>query len=257
MITAGDFIKMDKSRIVGVIKNAAKRFIKFKPKRITKITVEYFKNPNNPSDAEYTERLTIDANSVEISQIFGDNRKITHKYESEEDAEFLLDFFSEENLFADAKVKDALDENVKYTISISYENGKTRCFSGSFNKYGLPDDYPEFARAIFCRISLYRLGDILDSSVYEKKFKRNSEYIYCSVAFDSGYTTYYYITNDDSIEENDCVTVPAGVNNRTTIARVVKKEYFKEEDVPYPLDKTKRIICKYDEKDDCEFDDEY
>lgn len=40
------------------------------------------------------------------------------------------------------------------------------------------------------------------------------------------------------------MTVPVGKDNRHSVAEVVKVEYFAEEDVPLPLDRTKHVIRK-------------
>jgi len=52
------------------------------------------------------------------------------------------------------------------------------------------------------------------------------------------------ITDDDSIEGGDLVIVPAGRDNHETVVEVEEIEYFSEEDVPLPIEKTKRIIRK-------------
>lgn len=43
--------------------------------------------------------------------------------------------------------------------------------------------------------------------------------------------------------------VPAGADNHEVIVKVVKKEYFPEDGVPLPLDKTKHIIRKCTDDD--------
>ena len=91
------------------------------------------------------------------------------------------------------------------------------------------------------------MGEILDHSVYSKARRRQSEYIYCSVIFDEGYKSYYYLTDDDSIEIGDFVLVPAG--NHEAVVEVVNIEYFSEDDVPLPIEKTKRIIRKCTDDD--------
>ena len=50
------------------------------------------------------------------------------------------------------------------------------------------------------------------------------------------------------------VIVPVGKDNHHSAAEVVKVEYFAEEDVPLPLDRTKHIIrkCKDDDFDPLE-----
>ena len=98
-------------------------------------------------------------------------------------------------------------------------------------------------------IRFYGLGEILDPSVYCKVKRRKSEYIFCSVIFSGGYKSYYYLADDDSIEVGDSVLVPAGKDNHEVIVEVVDVEYFSEENVPLPIEKTKKIIRKCMEED--------
>lgn len=69
------------------------------------------------------------------------------------------------------------------------------------------------------------------------------EYIFCSVVLDGSCKRYYYLTDDDSIEIGDLVLVPAGEADQDASARVVDIEFFREEDAPLPIEKTKWIIC--------------
>ena len=93
------------------------------------------------------------------------------------------------------------------------------------------------------------MGEVLDPSVYGKAKRRKSEYIFCSVTFDDGYKSYYYLTDDDSIEVGDFVLVPAGKDNHEAVVEVVNIEYFSEENVPLPIEKTKIIIRKCTDED--------
>ena len=53
------------------------------------------------------------------------------------------------------------------------------------------------------------------------------------------------INNGDHLGEiGDFVIVPAGKDNHEAVVEVVKKEYFSENEVPLPLDRTKHIIRK-------------
>ena len=47
----------------------------------------------------------------------------------------------------------------------------------------------------------------------------------------------------------DFVTVLAGKDSHEAVVEVVKKEYFPENEVPLPLDRTKHIIRKCTESD--------
>lgn len=69
------------------------------------------------------------------------------------------------------------------------------------------------------------------------------------MTFEEGYKRYYYIADDDSIQVGDFVIVPAGKDNHEAVVEVVKKEYFPENEVPLPLDRTKHIIRKCTESD--------
>ena len=83
--------------------------------------------------------------------------------------------------------------------------------------------------------------------IFRRRYFRTSEQgvvYFCSVVFDEGYKTYYYLTDDDSIEIGDSVLVPAGKDNHEGIVEVVNIEYFSEENVPLPVEKTKKIIRK-------------
>lgn len=124
-----------------------------------------------------------------------------------------------------------------------------RSSQGSFDKNGLPYAFEEFADAVFDFIRFYGWGEILDPSVYGKVKRRTTDYIYCSVVFEEGQKSYYYLTEDDSIKIGDFVLVPAGKDNREVVVEVVNIEYFSEDNVPLTIEKTKRIIRKCMDED--------
>ena len=68
------------------------------------------------------------------------------------------------------------------------------------------------------------------------------EYIYCSVSFQPEGRTYYYRTDDDTLRPGDWVIVPAGAQNRETRVRVEEVEYFREDELPMPLERVKRVL---------------
>lgn len=234
-----------------------------KPDRINKITVDYhrvnkIKPGQKPKDAkwkfvtwDYSERLVIDraTETLEYIQNIGSGCKVTRKYEMEDAIASLLDNFDAEELFTQIEgnfddVIETPNETKDYTITIEYKKNPIRTITGSFDKLGLPDDFEDFADTVFDFIRFYGLGDILNPSVYGKMKRRQSDYIFCSVRFDEGYKTYYYLTDDDSIEVGDFVIVPAGKDNHEAVVEVVYIEYFDEEHVPLPVEKTKSIIRK-------------
>ena len=68
------------------------------------------------------------------------------------------------------------------------------------------------------------------------------EYIFCSVAFNEGGKSYYYLSDDEDIRCGDYVTVPVGKRNEENTGRVVKIEIFKGNNAPIPVDSLKYII---------------
>lgn len=52
------------------------------------------------------------------------------------------------------------------------------------------------------------------------------------------------MTDDDSIEIGDFVLVPTRNDNHESVVEVVNIGYFNEENVPVPVEKTKKVICK-------------
>lgn len=234
-----------------------------KPDTITKIILDYhrvtkIKHGEKPEGAtwdfvtwDYTEHLIIDreTETLEHIQNIGTGCKVSRKYEIEGGIESLLENFNADDLFSNVKgnaddVIEMPNETKDYKITISYKKNPQRVIEGSYDKNGLPDDFADFAETVFDFIRFYGLGEILDPSVYGKVKRRQSEYIFCSVTFDEGYKSYYYLTDDDSIEVGDFVLVPAGKDNHEAVVEVVNIEYFNEENAPLPVEKTKRIICK-------------
>lgn len=239
-----------------------------KPDVINKITLDYHRltkiKPGQKPEGEewefvtwdYTERLIIDreTETLEHIQNIGTGCKVSRKYEIEGGIESLLENFDAEKLFAhiEGNPEDVIEtpnETKDYTIIIEYKKNPSRTITGSYDKNGLPEDFANFAETVFDFIRFYGLGELLDPTVYGKAKRRQSEYIFCSVTFDAGYKSYYYLTEDDSIEIGDFVLVPAGKDNHEAVVEVVNIEYFSEENVPLPIEKTKRIIRKCMDED--------
>jgi hypothetical protein len=218
-------------------------------KKITKI--EHLK-ANAGSDLvtfDYSEKLIVDrkTESIEYIQNIGTGCVISQKYHVEEDISNLLDGLDADSLFRNiegnpADVIDDPNETKDYTITVDFKKKPQLIIIGSFDKNGLPDDWPEFAEKIFDCISSYGYSEILSPSVYGKVKRRAGEFMFCCVKFTKGSKSYYYISDDDTIKVGDLVKVPAGKDEHTATAEVVDIEYFSEEKAPFPIEKVKHII---------------
>lgn len=238
-----------------------------KPDRVERITVDYHRvtkiKPKQPFSEtmeyvtwDYTEKLILDRESETLEHIqnIGSGCMVSRKYYVQDGVENLLDDIDAEELFGniEGNPDDVIEnplETQEYAITIDFKKGLRRVIQGTYDKKALPEAWGDFADAVWDFICFYGFGEILDPSVYRKVKRRKQDYIYCSVEFDEGYKSYYYIVDDDSINVGDHVIVPVGKDNHHSIAEVVKIELFSEEDVPLPLDKTKHIIRKCTDDD--------
>lgn len=225
--------------------------------RITKSNPKGLQDENSHTETEdYTEQLTIDreSESIEHTQRINSEYAVSHKYQIKKAVLDFLDYFDSDTLFEsiEGNPADAVEdpnESKEYTITIDFRKKARRIIRGSYDKNGLPEDWPEFIEELSWVMRHYDFGEIFRPSVYYKEKRRASDYIFCSVAFADGGKTYYYLTEDDTIEIGDWVVVPAGKDDHTAIVEVVEIEYFSKDAAPFPIGKTKHIMKKCDEED--------
>ena len=67
------------------------------------------------------------------------------------------------------------------------------------------------------------------------------KYYYCSVLPKGMKNTYYYIA-DEEVKVNAFVEFPFGYNNTLVIGTVMEAGYFDEDNVPFPVERTKHIL---------------
>ncbi len=238
-----------------------------KPDRVDRITIDYHRitkiKPRQPISEtveyvtwDYVERLVLDRKSETLEHIqnIGSGCVVSRKYYVQGGIEGLLDDIDADDLFGEIEgnpddvVNNPL-ETKDYTITVDFKKGPQRVIQGTYDKKALPEFWSDFADAVWQFMRFYGMGEILDPAVYEKVKRRRTDYIYCSVEFDEGYKSYYYIADEDNISVGDYIIVPVGKDNHHSVAEVVKVEYFAEEDVPLPLDRTKHIIRKCTDED--------
>ncbi|MDQ0155453.1 hypothetical protein [Robertmurraya andreesenii] len=234
-----------------------------KPDRVERISIDYHRVtkikpmalPNKNVDTitwEYSEQLVIDRETETIEHILqiGSGCVVTRKYQVEEGVSSFLDDLDADTLFESIEgnppdvIKNS-NETKDYTIKIDFKRKPQSVIKGTYDRNGLPKDWPEFANDIYNFMRFYGWGEILDPSVYRKFKRRAGEYMFCSVEFNEGGKRYYYISEDDTIEVGDFVIVPVGMDAHTATVEVVDIEYFSEENAPFPIEKAKYIIRKF------------
>lgn len=238
-----------------------------KPDRVDKITINYHRvteiKPKVPiSDTveyctwDYSEQLVVDreTETLEHIQRIGSGCVVSRKYYVQEGVTGLLDDLDADSLFEHiiGNAPDVItdpNETKDYEITVAFHKRPQLIINGTYDKNGLPEDWPELAENILDFMRFYGIGEILDPSVYKKAKRKTSDYIFCSVEFDEGSKSYYYLSEDDTLTIGDFVFVPIGKDGRTAIVEIVNIEYFPEDKVPFPLDKVKRIIRKCTDED--------
>lgn len=239
-----------------------------KPDRVDRVTIDYHRitkiKPKAVSEGatweyvtwDYTEKLVLDRESETLEHIqnIGSDCMVSRKYYVQGGVVGLLDDIDADDLFGviegnpDDVVENPL-ETQDYTITIDFKKGPQRILQGTYDKKALPAAWGDFIDSIWQFVRFYGMGEILDPAVYGKVKRRNRDYIYCSVEFNEGYKSYYYIADEDDISVGDYVIVPVGKDNHHSVAEVVDVEYFAEEDVPLSFDRTKHIIRKCTDED--------
>ncbi len=232
--------------------------------RIEKIVIDYYRltkiKPGvKPEGAtweyatwDYSEHITIDRKSevLEHIQNIGTGCQVSRKYHVEDGITSFLDDIDTDDFMVhtEGNPPDVIVnplETKDYKITIDYLYGEQQILTGTFDKNGLPDDFADFAESIFDFMRFYGMGEILDSSVYGKPLRKQTDYIFCNVQFDDYGKTYCYLTDDGTLEAGDYVIVPTGKDNHEVIAQIESIEYHSSEDASFPLDKIKKVIKKH------------
>ncbi len=235
------------SEKIDYLKLEYNRETKIKPKQLPEGAEYEFETWN------YSEVLTIDRATETLTNHvqFAKQCSATFTYHVEEGISGLLDDLRPE-MFDDVtgNPPDVIDDPMNqcdYRITIRTQHGTEKIIEGSFDKLGLPDEYPEFIEKIFDFMAFYGLGELFNEASYGKAKRTASDYIFCDVEFEPGGKTYCYLADDDSFKVGDTVLVPAGSDNHEALVRIVDKNYYSTENAPFPVEKAKYIIKRIDE----------
>ena len=227
--------------------------------KIKRITIDYkFTSVIIPADNstditwEYSDHLVIDRETETIEDVLklAEQCDVTRKYHVAEGVASFLDDLDIEGLFTEFNEpeEDLLpspDGTAVYEVKVEFYHQEPRIISGTYDKQGLPKDWPDFIEDLYRFISFYGFGEMFDEKQYARTYRKKNDYIFLSVKFGDYGKPYYYLTNDDTIQVGDQVEVPVGSDGTERIVRVSKKEYFSEDKLPMPTEKVKSIIGRF------------
>jgi ADP-ribosylglycohydrolase len=139
-------------------------------------------------------------------------------------------------------------DNYSYTLSALYSDETKLQRRGIYDRVHIPEEsWKKVISAIREFLGLFMFGEIVNLSGFMNAM-RVGEVKYCGVEFSAGGKMYHYRTADLRIAVGDSVIVPAGDNNYEREAVVKTVEFCRWDDTPYPLEKTKQILRKADDK---------
>ena len=200
----------------------------------------------NPTNHIVIDRKT---DTIEYTYKIGAECDVTRKYHVAQGVSNFLDELEYQNLFVEFEEKesDAIipeDDEATYTATVDFLRGPSRIVAGRYDKQGLPIDWPEFIEDLYDFMSFYGFGEMFDEKQYGRTYRKTNDYIFLSVRFGEYGKTYYYLTEDDTIQVGDQVVVPVGSEGKERIVEVAKKEYYSSDRVPMPIEKVKSIVGK-------------
>ena len=201
----------------------------------------------NPTNHIVIDRKT---DTIEYTYKIGTECDVTRKYHVAQGVSNFLDELEYQNLFVEFEEKelDAItpeDDEATYTATVDFLRGPSRIVAGRYDKQGLPIDWPEFIEDLYDFMSFYGFGEMFDEKQYGRTYRKMNDYIFLSVRFGEYGKTYYYLTEDDTIQVGDQVVVPVGSEGKERIVEVAKKEYYSSDRVPMPIEKVKSIVGKF------------
>lgn len=207
----------------------------------------------NYAEVEYRELISLSKRDKKLTyqQFTNDMYTVKHEYNITNIADYLLGnierYFSN---FEDEYQPYEDDDAARISICLSFQNGTKKVLRRSYDRYGLPDDWEDFLEDFHKTLGYYGVyGAIFDSGLYHHGVKEG-EYIYLSCIFQPNGKTYYFRSKEDNLVVGDFVLVPSGMQeNAETVVMIAEVLYCKEEEVPYPLEKTKFILRKLDDSD--------
>lgn len=198
---------------------------------------------------DYSELIEIDRKTETILYVqnIAQECSVKREYHVQEGVTSFLDSFDADELFS--KVEEPSEdlipdpmETTEYTITVSYLRSEPLVIKGTYDKQGLPVDYPEFANDLFEFLSFYGDGEALYPSRYGKQPRKRGDLMFCNVQFDEYGKTYCYLSDDESISAGDMVIVPVGADNHESTAVVESIEFAPPDEAPFPIEKIKKII---------------
>lgn len=183
--------------------------------------------------------------SITYNRRIANTGRISLQYELKDKVAEFFKAYDDQDVFSRPKGNsvDAVQDDVRktYKIVVTRDSGDTSVLEGSFDKDGLPDNWPDFIGRLTDFFQDQSLGVLFDSRVYAKVLRKNNEVAFCGVDIDGVVGTRYYRCGDE-ICESDTVVVPTPMKHTMAIGRVVEIRHYPKDQIPKDLARVQKIL---------------
>lgn len=171
--------------------------------------------------------------------------RVSLQYELKDKVAEFLKVYDDQSVFSHPKghSPDTVQDEVRktYRIVVTRDSGDTSVLEGSFDKDGLPDNWPDFVGRLTDFFQGQSLGMLFDSRVYSKVLRKCNEVAFCGVDIDGVVRTRYYRCGDEICEE-DTVVVPTPMKHTMAIGRVVEIRNYPKDQIPKDMARVQEIL---------------
>lgn len=171
--------------------------------------------------------------------------RVSLQYELKDKVAEFLKLYEDQDVFSRPKGNpaDAVQDDVRktYRIVVTRDDGDTSVLEGSFDKDGLPDNWPDFVGRLTDFFQGQSLGMLFDSRVYSKVLRKSNEVTFCGVDIDGAVGTRYYRCGDE-ICKSDTVVVPTPMKHTMAIGRVVEIRHCPKDQIPKDMARVQEIL---------------
>ena len=171
--------------------------------------------------------------------------RVSLQYELKDKVAEFLKLYEDQDVFSRPKGNpaDAVQDDVRktYRIVVTRDDGDTSVLEGSFDKDGLPDNWPDFVGRLTDFFQGQSLGMLFDSRVYSKVLRKSNEVTFCGVDIDGAVGTRYYRCGDE-ICKSDTVVVPTPMKHTMAIGRVVEIRHCPKDQIPKDMARVQEVL---------------
>lgn len=197
----------------------------------------------------YTEKLVITAATDQVSyqRMGSDGTKIKQEFVLPGQVAELLESLAETNDLQLVTGVEKIEEQPSYLtgeMTLTYARRAPQHFNSLVE---LPEQWWEFVTTLHAALPLMSDGQLLNAQVGQDQVLLTEGLMFCSVTFSENGRSYYYLSNDRTLQIGDWVLVPAGYDDHEVEVKIVDINYFPVDDPPRPVSQTKTIIGRIEQ----------